>query len=72
MVSGAEELSIQTARLEERVENLEEYRARQNGSIQRLEAKFDRLQSWLVGLLGAALVNAILMAVELASKGRGA
>jgi uncharacterized coiled-coil protein SlyX len=38
-----EGISIQVAKLEERVESLEDHRVRQNGSLQRLEDKVEEI-----------------------------
>jgi tetrahydromethanopterin S-methyltransferase subunit G len=64
------------AGLDARVQSLEEYEDKQNGSLQRMEQKIEelrgdvsdrlnRLQWWLIGLLGSAVVSLILLIVNM-------
>jgi chaperonin cofactor prefoldin len=46
-----------TARLEERVENLEHWQKRQNGSLQRIEERLHSLERWIMATLAAALTS---------------
>jgi hypothetical protein len=54
-------IPVQVARLEERVESLEEHRQRQNGSLQRLEDKVEdiwkMLTLTLLGVLGSIIAT---------------
>jgi len=58
-------LEVAQARVEERVTDVEEYQQKQNGSLQRLEAKMDRIQQWLVGLLGGVVCSLLLLIFQL-------
>lgn len=60
-------LKVNQARIEERVSDMEEWRKKQNGSLSRLEAKMDRLNQWLIGLLGSVLVSLVLLVVNMLS-----
>jgi len=62
-------LEICQARIEERVEDLESYKKKQNGSIQRLEQKMDDMNKWLIGLLGGVIASLVLLLVNI-SMGR--
>lgn len=53
-------LEVNYARLEERVEDLEEYRMKQNGMLQKLDEKFDKIMLWIIGLLGGIVADLIL------------
>ncbi len=59
-------LQIEQGRHAERLDNLEEYRARQNGSLLRLENKVDRMYQVVIGLLGGVVTSLVLLAVNLA------
>lgn len=54
------ELVERVATVETCVENLEAWQGKQNGSLQRLEAKVDKLLMFIVGLLGGVIVNLII------------
>ncbi|MEW6661977.1 MAG: hypothetical protein ACOY9Y_09675 [Bacillota bacterium] len=58
-------LEVTVARHEERLEKVEEYQDKQNGSLQRLEAKMDSLNKWLIGLLGGVITSLILLLVNI-------
>lgn len=58
-------LEVTQGRLEERVSDLEEWQKKQNGSLQRLEAKMDRIQQWLIGLLGGVTASLVLLLVNI-------
>ena len=64
------------ARLEERVDNLENWQDKQNGSLLRLEEKLNdfnkeisndikSLHLWLIGLLGSTIVTLIALILNL-------
>ena len=63
-----EELSVRVARLEERMDDQEEYRRRQNGAIEKLAGQFDSLRTWLIGLLTAAIINLAILLAQIMSK----
>ncbi len=48
-----------------RLEALEEYRDKQNGHLQRIEEKVDKITTWLIGLLGGMIVSLIMLIVNL-------
>jgi len=62
-------LEVTVARHEERLEKVEEYQDKQNGSLQRLEekmdTKLDALNKWLIGLLGGVITSLILLLVNM-------
>jgi hypothetical protein len=57
-------LEVARARIEERVDDLEEYRKKQNGTLQRLEEKIDRFTWWLVLTLGGVTTSLILLVIN--------
>ena len=65
MIERVAALEVAQGRLEERVENLEAWQAKQNGSLQRMEAKMDKMQQWLIGLLGGVIASLILLLVNM-------
>jgi len=54
------ELVERVAAVETKVENLETWQGKQNGTLQRLESKVDKLLMFIVGLLGGVTVNLII------------
>ena len=58
-------LEVAQARLEERMQDHEDYRKKQNGTLQRLEEKLDRFYWWLVGLMGGVIASLILLIVNM-------
>lgn len=58
------DLAVSVARLDERVESLEAWQNKQNGTLQRLESKVDRLILWMlaasVGAMGSLSVGLLL------------
>lgn len=64
-------LEVAQARLDERVEDLEEWRKKTNGHLERIEGKIERLDAkfnnlgWAVaGALGGILVQIVLSVVR--------
>jgi hypothetical protein len=57
-------LEVTVGRHEERLEKVEEYQDRQNGSLQRIEAKIDRFTWWLVLTLGGVVTSLIIILVK--------
>lgn len=58
-------LQIEQGRHAERLDDLEEYRVKQNGSLQRVENKVDRMYQVVIGLLGGVVASLVLLAVNL-------
>jgi uncharacterized coiled-coil protein SlyX len=59
-------LEVTQARVDERITDLEEYRRKQNGTLQRLEEKIDTLNRWLIGLLGGVIASLLLLLINIA------
>lgn len=53
-------LEVGQARLEERVDKLESWQTKQNGTLQRLEEKIDIFMWWIIGVLGGVIVQLAL------------
>jgi hypothetical protein len=51
--------------LSTRVENLEGWQKRQNGSLQKIEEKMDKIYMWLIGLMGGVIASLILLLINL-------
>ena len=51
-------------RLEEAIDNLEGWQKKQNGSLQRLEAKVERLQYWIMGVMVTCIFTLITLFVK--------
>ena len=51
-------------RMEEAIENLEGWQKKQNGSLQRLEAKVERLQYWIMGVMVTCIFTLITLFVK--------
>lgn len=64
-------LEVEVARLQERVSAIEEWQTKQNGTLQRLEAKVDGMTKWLIGLLGSALLSLVLLIFDLLARRPG-
>ncbi len=58
-------LSNEVAAIGARVVNLEDYRDRQNGALQRLTEQVEQIHRWLTGLLGGMVVSLILLVANL-------
>lgn len=58
-------LSNSVAALDARVENLEQYKEKQNGSLQRLADQVDEIRRSVTGLLGGLVVSLILLVANL-------
>lgn len=58
-------LEVETARHDERLSDLERWQKRQNGSLQRLEAKLDKFFMWLVAFMGGVIGSLILLFLQL-------
>ena len=56
------------AKLEADVKNLIGWQESQNGSIDRVAARVDKLQYWIMGLLGTSVVSLFLLVANLVAK----
>lgn len=61
-------LKIEQSKHAERLDDLEEYQRRQNGSLQRVEGKVEKMYQMIIGLLGGVVASLILLAVNLVVK----
>lgn len=59
-------MAVTLAKHDERLQKLEEWQAKQNGSLQRLEQKMDGLHTWVIGLMGGVIASLILLIVNIA------
>lgn len=64
MAEGVE-LHVAVARLEERIESLEAWQRDQNGSLQRLADRIDRLNWWIVGIAGGVAVACVMLMIQI-------
>ncbi|HGU6173217.1 TPA: hypothetical protein ACNABL_004790 [Escherichia coli] len=53
-------LEVQQARLEERVENLEKWRKKTNGHLERIEARLNSIGWGIAATLGGVIVDLLL------------
>ena len=60
------EMEVLIAKHDERLKKLEEWQAKQNGSLQRLEQKIDGIYTWLIGLMGGVIASLIMLIVDFA------
>jgi hypothetical protein len=61
------ELAERVAMLEAEAENFKDWQKKQNSSLQRLEAKVDRIYFWLIGLMGGMITSLILLIISIYS-----
>lgn len=59
-----EDMAVELGRHGERINSLEEHRERQNGCLQRIEAKLDRFTWWLVLTLGGAVTSLVVVLLK--------
>ena len=52
-------------RMEESIDNLEGWQKKQNGSLQRLEAKVERLQYWIMGVMATSIFTLVGLIIQL-------
>jgi len=52
-------------RMEEAIDNLEGWQKKQNGSLQRLEAKVERLQYWIMGVMATSIFTLVGLIIQL-------
>lgn len=62
------DMEVQIAKHSERLNKLEEWQAKQNGSLQRMEQKIDGIYTWLIGLMGGVITSLIILVVSLVGK----
>lgn len=62
------EIAERVASVETDMDNLKRWQAAQNGTIQRVDAKVDRLQYWIMGTTAAAALNLLLLILSLVLK----
>jgi len=62
------DLRVAVARLEERVEGLEAWQRTQNGSLQRLADRIDRLNWWIVGIAGGVAVACVMLVIQMVTR----
>jgi len=58
------ELAERVAALEADTENFRDWQLKQNGSLQRLEAKIDKIYMWLIGLMGGVITSLLLLIAQ--------
>jgi hypothetical protein len=51
-------------RMEEAIENLEGWQKTQNGSLQRMEAKVEKLQYWIMGVMTTCIFTLVTLLVK--------
>lgn len=61
-------LKVEQGKHSERLDDLERYQKRQNGSLQRVERKVEKMYQMVIGLLGGVVASLILLAVNLVVK----
>jgi uncharacterized coiled-coil protein SlyX len=58
------DMEVLLGKHDERLKKLEEWQAKQNGSLQRLEAKVDGIYTWLIGLMGGVIASLIMLVLN--------
>lgn len=48
-----------------RMESFETWQKKQNGSLQAIDAKMDKIYMWLIGLMGGVIASLILLLVNM-------
>jgi len=51
-------------RMEEAIENLEGWQKTQNGSLQRMETKVEKLQYWIMGVMTTCIFTLVTLLVK--------
>lgn len=49
----------------ERIADLEAWQEKQNGKLDRLETKIDRIYLWLIGLMGGVVSSLLLLLAQI-------
>lgn len=60
-----EEIAINLTEHAERIRNLEAWQKKQNGSLQRIEGKVDKIYIWLIGLMGGVITSLFLLITQI-------
>ena len=60
-----EQIISMISRHEESIENLEKWQKRQNGALQKLDEKVDKLYSQQMTILGGVVVSIILLCINI-------
>lgn len=59
---------IEFSRMQQRLEYLEEWQRRQNGTLQHLEGQLDRIQWWLVLIAGGVATACVMLLIQTSAK----
>ncbi len=62
------EIAERIARTETEIQELRNWQGKQNGSLQTMEQKLDRIYMWLIGLMGGVVASLILLVVNMGIK----
>lgn len=62
--SVTEGVEVRVAVLEEQVAGLRGWQKAQNGSLQRLESRMDRLNWWIVGIAGGVATACVMLLIQ--------
>jgi len=62
-------IKIEQGKHAERLDDLEEHQRKQNGSLQRVESKVEKMYQMVIGLMGGVIASLILLVVNLVLKG---
>ena len=68
MIERVAALEVAQARHEERIGQIEDCMNKQNGRLERIEEKLDRLYLWLIGVLGGVVASLVLLVVNLGTR----
>lgn len=60
-----EEIIERLVGMEGRVDSLEDWQGRQNGTLGRLETKVDNIYKWLIGLMGGVITSLLLLIINI-------
>lgn len=64
------ELAERVAALEVDMDNFRDWQQKQNGSLQRLETKIDKIYTWLIGLMGGVITSLLLLIAQFFAGGK--
>jgi len=65
MIERVAALEVGMARHEERIGQIEDCINKQNGRLERIEEKLDRLYLWMIGVLGGVVASLVLLVVNM-------
>lgn len=57
------------SKAEVKIDNLEDWQERQNGSLKAIAKKMDNIHSWLMGIMGGLIISLIMMILNFVTKG---